>query len=156
MKKALFALLLLCLPLIASAQQERDFATQYMLLYAGQDTTLVCQTISPDMMKHMINREEVEQDDELKSILRQIRTLQVVRAEGETPAQENFEKAVDLAKLNTQRYKLYAYGDTYQIYLRKKGDIIVELVHINLMENAFCIINLTGYMTKDFIKLLSH
>ena len=38
----------------------------------------------------------------------------------------------------------------------KKGDIIVELVHINLMEDAFCIINLTGYMTKDFIKLLSH
>jgi hypothetical protein len=156
MKRVIFALLILCLPLCALAQGERDFATQYMALYAEKDASLTCQTVSPEMMTQMLRSESVQNDDETKNIIRHIRTLQVVSATGEDVAEHNYERALNLAQLNAKRYNLYAYSDTHRIYCRKKGNTIVELVHISCTQNTFRIINLTGNMTWSFLEILSH
>lgn len=155
MKKLLLILLVMGLPLMTMAQGENDFSTQYMSLYSDIDSTIVCKTVGPRMMKHMMNLDTVENNDELRTIMKQIKTLQVVRANGEETAEMNYDRAITLAQLNKRRYKLYARGNDYQIYLRKKGNAIVELVHISCQDSTFCIINLTGNMTKNFISRLS-
>ncbi len=155
MRKVIFALLLLCLPLYASAQQERDFATQFMALYAHEDANLTCKTVSPEMMTEMLQTEMVKNDNDTKNIIRQIKTLQVIRSVDKDTAPLHYKNALNLATLNKKRFTLYAYGDKYQIYQRRKGNTIVELVHIYLNDDTFCITDLTGQMTKDFIKCLA-
>ena len=42
--------LLLGMTQVARAQNQRDFASQFMRLYAQDDASLKCQTVSPLMM----------------------------------------------------------------------------------------------------------
>lgn len=54
MKRTLSLLLVMLLSLTAWAQNEQDFASRFMALYA-KGTTLTCTTVSPLMMERMLH-----------------------------------------------------------------------------------------------------
>ena len=66
-----------------------------------------------------------------------------------------FEKAELLVQENSDRYKPLFEQEDKNVYVRRRGDYIVELVYFaKEEEGALQIVNLTGYMDENFIARL--
>lgn len=147
--KHLFCILMaFVLALTASAQREQDFASRYMALY-GQGSGLKCITVSPLMMKQMIQSTIVGNDKDIKNILSQVKSIQMLTSTS-AEADKYYEKALALAKQNPDRYK--ALPENEHLYVRRRGDTIVEMVLVMESKGLFSLINLTGEMNEDFLE----
>lgn len=152
MKQLLLTLLIfLGVGMGASAQNERDFASQYMRLYGHDDENLTCNTVSPLMMERIMNLDTVENNENIRSVMSQLKTIQVLTANGEDEATLHYNQAVDLARKNKKRYRLYRSNKSSSIYVRKKKNLIVEMVYVSRNHNDFRLVSLTGNMNEDFI-----
>lgn len=133
------------------AQNEQDFASRYMSLYA-KGTSLKCTTVSPLMLEKMMDLPDVKSDEQKKALLSQLKSIRLVNntAKGET--QKLYNNAQQLAKHNAARYKLYAQRQSKRLYVRRKDGLIVEMVLFMKHNSMLRLINLTGNMTDEFIK----
>lgn len=150
--KHLFALLLLLLlPFAASAQKEEDFSTRFL---AGHpDTRFECTTVSPQMMERMLTLKEVEENNSVRDVLRQLKSIRVVSSEQN--ADQLFDNARQLARRNNRRYEQYSANEQHSIYIRRRKDTIVEMVLLTKRDTTFILLNLTGTMNEQFMDLVS-
>ena len=157
MRQILLTLLLVVgYPLAVMAQQESDFATQYMRLYNDEKGSLTCNTVSPLMMQRILQLDEVEKDQETLQLISQLKSIQILTAKDPTAYTHHFEQAKELAERNNKRYRPYRSNNLSAIYFRQKKKVIVEIVYISQQRHSFSIISLTGNMTQDFIDKLAH
>ena len=157
MRQILLTLLLVVgFPFSALAQQERDFASQYMRLYNDDESSLTCNTISPLMMQRILKLDEVENNQEVQDIISQLKSIQILTAKDPTAYEQHFEQAKELADRNSKRYQPYRSNNLSAIYFRQKKKVIVEIVFISQQRHSFSIISLTGNMTQGFIEKLAH
>lgn len=148
---------ILCLLLIAicslnaQAQNEQDFASRYMSLYA-KGTSLKCTTVSPLMLEKMMSLPDVKSDDQKKTLLSQLKSIRMVDNTVKSETQRLYTNAQQLANHNGVRYKLYAQRQSKRLFVRRKDGLIVEMVLFMKYDSYFRLINLTGNMTDEFIK----
>lgn len=147
--------LLLGMTQVARAQNQRDFASQFMRLYAQDDASLKCQTVSPLMVERIMNLEAVENNENIKAVMGQLKSIQILTSVGAENSEDNYQKAIALAETNNRRYQLYKARERGAIYLRRRKNVIVELVFVNKSTDTFHMVNLTGNMTEDFIDALA-
>ena len=155
MKHLLLALTLLLAHCAAFAQREQDFATKFMEINGEEFKELTCNTVSPYMMERIMKLDTLEDNQDMRKVLSQLKSIQIVKAVGNTVGDSLFNRATELAQHNQKRYKLYATDQERQIYLRTRNKIIVEMVFIAKLDNIFNIVNLTGNMNKSFLKELT-
>jgi len=134
---------------VAAAQSESDFAQTYMKLYAA-DAHLTCNTIGPSMIQQMLTLDEVENNQEALAALKKIKSLRIVGQPDGKVSEAAFDKALKLLQANDERYKLYEEYDEKSLYVRKKGNVFVELVLL-LKEQPTLLIDITGTMTEKFV-----
>ena len=156
MKRYLFILLSIFLTLPTLAQQEEDFASSFMKLN-DEEVALACMTVSPSMMERvlLIPDDSIECDS-LRPLLEQIKSVRVVS--GQSTNEEVallYGKAEVLAQYHPLGYEKVAHNDESAIYLRRRAEHIVEIVLIMQGGNKFCMIDLTGNMTDDFLSRLN-
>lgn len=152
--KHLISLLIAALcTLTAAAQQEQDFAARYMQLYA-EGTSLTCSTVSPAMMQRLMNLPTVQDDSEMKALIKEIKTLRIVQHENGDEADELLQKALTLAADNPRRYQLTQEQDNRWIFSRKRGKVTLEIVLITKMRQHFYLVDVTGNMTERFTQHL--
>ena len=152
----ILAFILTTVPMSISAQRELDFASKFMEINGNLYEELTCKTVSPFMMERIMKLDTLEDNKEMRKVLAQLKSIQIVKAQGSSLGDTLFNKATELAQLNKRRYKLYADDEDRQIYLRKRNKIIVEMVFIANMDNVFNIVNLTGNMDESFLKELTN
>jgi hypothetical protein len=98
---------------------------------------------------------EEEADEEAKSVLAQLKSIRVVTDTAANETSLLFEKAELLVQENSDRYKPLFEQEDKNVYVRRRGDYIVELVYFaKEEEGALQIVNLTGYMDENFIARL--
>ena len=134
---------------VASAQSGQDFSTRFMQLYE-QTYALKCKTVSPAMMEKVMKLDNVEKDKATRQVLSQLKSIRIVSTKENS--ESLFTKAQTLAKQNKQRYRPYATGEGNDIYTRKRGKTIVELVVITKKGGHFRLLNFTGNMSPGFIE----
>lgn len=150
--KRILSLLFLCLTLAlgAQAQHEQDFASIFMKQYA-EGTGTQCNTISPAMIEKMLNTQEI--DTETRETLQHIKSVRMIINKKPDETCKLFQKAEQLFSQNKARYALYAQYEGKKVYVRKKKDLIVELVLLTNPE-ALLIIDITGTLPESFVKKL--
>lgn len=137
----------------AQAQQEQDFASRFMSLYA-HESTLQCTTVSPLMLERMMQLPDVEDNNHMRQVLSQLKSIQMAHNAEQHDTDWLYNKAVHLVNRNDQRYKPYAQRQSKRLYVRRRGKFIVEMVLFMKHDHHFRLINLTGNMTDDFLKEL--
>lgn len=150
MKQLICTFLLALLSVAALAQKEEDFASRFMSLHAN-GTSLECTTVSPLMMERLMELPSVEANDQTRKVLSQLKSIRMVSSSGPGNSQQFYEKAAELARRNPNRYKLYAAEGSKRLYLRRHGGQVVEIV-LFMQDEQFCLINLTGSMTEEFLE----
>ncbi len=143
---------------ISLGMQAQSFATRYMAEYAD-DTLLTNINVSPRMMKEILNiNEQLVDSTGMIDIISTLNSMQLVTAEdkGET----YFEEAEEIAKRNSGRFEeMVAYnkkGEHCRIYIRRQGELIMELVMIHRQGKRFMVIDFTGEMSMETIEKLAH
>lgn len=144
---------MVCFCIISVALCAQDFATRFMQNHKNDDN-LKCVTISPKMMEKVMN---VNVDDEgMKKMLSDIKSMQMISSVNYV--RRYYKEAIALAKKNADRFSLYtSYSkkkDAYEIRVRKRKNIIVELIMVMRDTKSFSVINFTGKMDKAFIDRL--
>lgn len=157
MKRIVLTLMLaLGLLATASAQSGEDFATRFVALHKTEYPDMICGTVSPNMMERIMLLDTLEENEDLKGLLSQVKSIQIVR-NGQTAATDSlFAKASRLARLNRNRYHPYKNDKEREIYLRKHKQTIIEMVFISKKQGMFCIVNLTGEMNRKFLDQLEN
>ena len=156
MKRLYLVLILVICQFSAFAQKEEDFATRFMELNSVDYSQMSCNTVSPHMMERIMKLDTLNINKNIRNVLSQLKSIQIVQAQGLFVGDSLFNRAVDLAKKNKKRYKLYATDNNRQIYLRKRNKIIVEMVFIGKTKSVFNMVNLTGNMNDSFLKELTN
>lgn len=152
MKSILLTVLLALLSTATtSAQKEQDFASRFMAL-CGDSTSLVCTTISPSMTEQMLSLPSVEENEQVKEVLSQLKSIRMAINEDESETDELFDQAVALARKNVRRYKAQIEEETKKLYVRERNELVIEMVLLMKQENIFYLIDLTGNMTEDFLE----
>lgn len=152
MKPILLAILLFLLSTAtASAQKEQDFASRFISLH-GEGTSLSCTTISPSMTEQMISLPSVEENEAIKEVLSQLKSIRMAINEDESETDLLFDQAVSLAQKNARRYQAKVEEETKKLYVRERNNLVVEMVLLMKLENLFYLIDLTGNMTEDFLE----
>lgn len=155
MKSVIFTLFLLLGGWVTAKAQ--DFASRFMMDFS-KDTSIHCQTISPKMMGKLVTMHQKEESDATaRQLIGKLKSARIIQG-GDNP--KYFLHAEKLLKRNRQRFiplnQSTAHGNN-QIFVRRKDDMIIELIMLN--KNAemgtFTIINLTGDMDDEFIRILS-
>lgn len=153
----------LCLLMFAIAAltgaNGQDFTSRFMESHA-KDTLVKCLTVSPKMMNR-ITRFHIEGNDgkdDAERILSKLKSARIVTSRN---GKEHFAEAKTLLQKNKQRFTLLSESrqdGTHTIFVRKRNDIISELVMLSLDKEGklFTIINFTGEMDKTFIETLTH
>lgn len=136
--------------------QGQDFASRFMH-EVQKDTTIRCETISPKMLETLMKNEE-EEKERTKSLISKLKSVRIINAPKRSVSY--FQKAETLLENNKNRFQEISEDrndETKKIFLRKKDDVILELVLLNLdsLQNKLTIVNLTGEMDNDFIQELS-
>ena len=150
MKSILFALLLSLFSLTAQAQHEQDFVTHYTEHY-GKDNQLTCLTVSPAMIKAILNIEKCQEEPEIQEFLRSVKSVQMLTSlfsEGSSAV--HYERAEKMMEQNSGRYQLLIEHGQKKIYARHRGDSIVEVVMFMDEEgtDSFLLVDITGEMTQ--------
>lgn len=155
MKVVIFMLLLVLEGLTAANAQ--DFASRFMMDFS-KDTTIHCQTISPKMMGRLVTmHQKGENGATARQLIAKLKSARIIQG-SDNP--KYFLHAEKMLKRNRQRFiplsQSTAHGNN-QIFVRRKEDIIIELIMLNKNVDAgtFTIINLTGDMDDEFIRILS-
>lgn len=141
----------------------QDFASKFISTVTKKDL-LQCQTISPKMMDKLVkipehdDKEKKETEDSITFLLSKIKSARIVTSE--QSGKKFFKQAVKLIAANKNRFSpLSGHTETgnNQIFVRKHDDTIIELVMLsyNAEGDQFTIINFTGDMDNEFIRLLS-
>ena len=102
------------------------------------------------MMEKVMKLDDVENDKATRQVLSQLKSIRIVSAKEDS--EQLFAKAQTLARQNRQRYKPYATGEGSDIYTRRRGKTIVELVVITKKDGHFSLLNFTGNMSPGFIE----
>lgn len=150
MKKFFLTLLAVLLPLLAMAQKEQDFSSRFMTLY-GSNYEISSTTVSPLMMERMMQLPKVEENEQMRQVLSQLKSIRLLASEKSSDAPHLFANAKELAKSNPSRYKLYAEETGKCLYTRRRGKTIVEVVLFMEQDASFSLINLTGNMDEQFL-----
>lgn len=141
------------LSLTAWAQKEQDFASRYMALYA-KGTTLTCTTVSPLMMERMLRLPSVEDNEQMKGVLKQVKSIRLVTHTDAAETTHLYEEAVNLAQCNKARYHLQSEANEKKLYVRRRGKVVVEMVLITKQNDHLSLVNLTGNMSDKFMEQL--
>ncbi len=153
MKRTLSLLLVMLLSLTAWAQKEQDFASRYMALYA-KGTTLTCTTVSPLMMERMLRLPSVEDNEQMKDVLKQVKSIRLVTHTDAAETAHLYEEAINLAQCNKARYRLQSEENEKKLYVRRRGKVVVEMVLITKQNDHLSLVNLTGNMSDKFMEQL--
>lgn len=137
---AIFALLV-CFS--AAAQKEQDFASTYISQY-GKGTSLNCVTVSPAMIGKVLQNATADNDTDTQQALKKVKSMRVVTAKKAAEATALYEKALELIKANSARYKLYKDYDNKSLYVRRRGKTYVELILLACGDKGLQIVNITG------------
>ena len=140
--------LLMCIA--AQAQVETDFASNYLKLYAT-NTSLYCTTVSPTMINRMLSMKTLPKD---RQALQCIKSVRIVSNNNANETSGLFDKAKSLLQQNSDRFAHYNDYDGKTIYVRRKGDTIVEAVLLTKTEGRLYVVDVTGNMTEAVIKSL--
>ncbi len=141
--------MLLCLT--AWSQQEQDFASRFMSLY-GKGTTLSCTTVSPLMMERMLRLPSVEDNEQMRSVLQQLKSIRLVSNTDASESTRLYDDAVSLAQRNKARYRLQGEENEKKLYARRRGSVVVELVLVMKQNGLLSLVNLTGNMSEKFME----
>lgn len=141
------------LSLTAWAQKEQDFAARFMSLY-GKGTTLTCTTVSPLMMERMLRLPSVEDNEQMREVLKQVKSIRLVSNTNTDESSALYEKALKLAKRNKARYRLQAEEDDKKLFARRRGTVVVEMVLLMKQNGHLSLVNLTGNMSEKFMEQL--
>ena len=129
---------------------------------AEQGENLRCQTISPKMMEKLVEvivSEKDEKDEEIPAYLfSKLKSARIVTSTGH--GKRYFRKAEELMEKNKNRFTPWredTLAKSDPIFVRRHGDVICELVMLNLAadKKGFTIINFTGDMDEQFMQTLS-
>lgn len=153
MKRILLTLIATLCSLLAFAQHEQDFAARFMQLY-GSSYPVSCTTVSPLMMERMLQLPDVEDNEATRQVLSQLKSIRMLQSHDISDVPHLYANASKLAQRNPNRYKLYAQEQGKQLYVRRRGRIIVEMVLFMEQRHTFSLINLTGNMTDNFLQQL--
>ncbi len=153
MKHFLFLLLAAFFAVTAWAQNEQDFASRFMTLYA-KGSSLTCTTVSPLMMERMLQLPSVEDNEQMKQVFSQLKSIRMVSNSDDSESQRFHQLAVKLARRNSARYKLWGRKGDDLLYTRRRGRITVEVVLILNRHSNFYLVDLTGNMNDQFISQL--
>lgn len=141
----------------------QDFASKFISTVTKKDL-LHCQTISPKMMEKLVkmpeheNKDGNEPEDSIIFLLSKLKSARIVTSE--QFGKKFFKQAVKLIETNKNRFAPlsgHTESGNSQIFVRKHEDTIIELVMLNYNsgEDLFTIINFTGAMDNEFIRMLS-
>lgn len=151
LRRALLLTLIVLGALPLAAQREQDFASRFMADH-GAAYAMTNKTISPKMMARIMQLDGVGERGEARTVLSQIKSARILTAEDAADAKPLFRKADSLARRNARRYTPYAHREGLAIYLRKRGEAIVEIVMLQCSAKArFTLTNLTGMMQPDIL-----
>lgn len=153
MKQFICILMAAFLAVAAWGQKEQDFASRYMALYA-KGSSLECTTVSPLMMDKLLKLPSVEEDSTTKKVLAQLKSIRMITNANPAETALLYDNALKLARQNPKRYQLQAEENEKKIYVRHRGNLIVEIVLLMKNETRLNLINLTGNMNKDFLQQL--
>lgn len=155
MKKAMLMLVMTMTGCLVTSAQ--DFASRFMMDF-NKDTTIRCQTISPKMMERLVDMHRGKDDrTEARKLIAKLKSARIIQG-ADKP--KYFLHAEKMLKHNRQRFiplhQSTAHGNN-QIFVRRKEDYIIELIMLNKDSAAgtFTIVNLTGDMDDEFIRVLS-
>lgn len=154
MKKKLLLLIVSCISCMTVGAQ--DFASRFMMEF-NQDSTIHCQTISPKMMEKLGSVQRNRKGKEAVRLITKLKSARIITGEDKP---EYFRHAEKMLKQNRQRFvplsQSTALGNNL-IFVRQKDNSIIELILLNQdsTEGTFTLINLTGNMDKEFIRILS-
>ncbi len=138
-----------------SAQEEQDFASRYMALYADS-ANLECNTISPAMINRMMLLGEGGHEG-LSEVLASLKSIRVITPADTAAADSLYEKAALLVKRTPRRYQPHIETPQKSVYMRKNDGYIVEIILLaDDRERGFTIVNLTGNMDAAFLDRLLH
>ncbi len=151
MSRFLSILIGLLLSVTSWAQNEQDFASRYMALYA-QGTSLSCTTVSPLMMERLLQLPSVEGNEQMKQVLSQLKSIRMASNTDSDETTRLHRLAVKLARRNAARYKIWGSQGDKMLFTRRRGKVIVELVLIMKKSGHFCLVDLTGNMGEQFIE----
>ena len=147
MKSIIFALLLSLFSLTAQAQHEQDFVTHYTEQY-GKDDSLTRLTVSPSMIKAILNIEDCKEDPELQEFLRSVKSVQMLTTIFGDGAALHYDRAEKMMERNSGRYQMLIEHGQKKIYARHRGDAIVEVVMFMDEKDTFLLVDITGEMTE--------
>ena len=151
MRRLILTILATLCAWMAWAQNEQDFASRFMQLY-GRGASISNTTVSPMMMQRMMQLPDVEENEQTRQILSQLKSITMLQCMDAGDTSRLYAHARELAQRNPNRYKLYAKETGKRLYVRHRGTLIVELVLFMEQGNNFCLINLTGNMTERFLQ----
>ena len=155
MKRTFLALLLLITAAAgAAAQKEKDFVAHFTAAATTADS-LTCRTVSPKMMKSIVELMKDGEGDQTGKMLTRIKSVRLVTANDGNGHKRLYERAAQLAGKNARRYKAYAQTPDTNVYVRRRGKYIVEIVIVSFKDNRhFALTDITGNMTDGFISQL--
>jgi len=152
-KRALLIYLMTLLPVFVLGQ---DFASRFLAEHKA-DTNLSCITISPKMMEEILKNDS-KKDEGVLEIISNLKSMQMLTSNVKGKAYYN--EALKVIKKNSDRFEPFLSfrdkSENCQIMVRKKNEVIVELVMLMHEKNHFTVINFTGIMSADFISKLAN
>jgi|WetSurMetagenome_2_1015567.scaffolds.fasta_scaffold44660_4 hypothetical protein len=147
-------LLFVCMSSLFISLMAQDFTLLYMRAHP-KDNNLNCVTVSPRMMQKVMNLNV--NDAEMVKMISDLKSMRMVTAK--THVKKYYDEAIFLAKENITRYLPYASyqhkKQDYEIMIRKRRKVIVELVMLMKEEDGFTVIDFTGNMNQNFIDKLT-
>lgn len=136
--------------------QGQDFASRFMH-EISKDTSISCETISPKMLETLMKIHN-ENKDENTSLISKLKSVRIIHVPKRSKAYfKNAETLLDRNKNRFTEVTEVRNAENKKIFLRKKDELILELVLLNMdtIQNKLTIINLTGEMDQEFIDELS-
>ncbi len=141
--------------LLSSAAYAQDFASRFRGEH-DTDSNLVCVTISPKMMQEILNC-DVEKNKDMLGIISELKSMQMCTSL--INGLNYYEQALSIIDKNTGLFEPFlSFDDTTgncRIVVRKKRDVIIELVMLMQQHERFSLINFTGEMSGEFISKLA-
>ena len=149
--KTVLTLWLLATALCLNAQNERDFAAHF--IEKAEQNELDVKTISPQMMERILDLQETQKNDTLKTLVKQLKSIRVVTAKQNE--EKLFDTVEELAKRNSKRYKTKNITPHRLMLTRLRHKQIVEIVLATKENEHFMLIDLTGNMNDEFINFIT-
>lgn len=154
MKHIVLTLCLLLAAVTAHAAGSDDFATRFLTLH-GKTADISSHTVSPQMMARIIAGDTSDELTEAeRDIVSQIKTIRVLTTTADAAtAHRLFTAAEQLATKNARRYRLHSASADHNVYIRRHGHRLVEIVVARQKEGGtFFLLDLTGEMDDNFLE----